>query len=510
MQWLCDGILQKYWVKPVKRKGIVHQPPNNPDQKSMHRFGTATVTIEPHSFDAIFYSVREPATTQSFPRHPNQHTTKAMLPPLASPAPQGVYTPPPAPYQRPPSAQATTPGPGTPNIAPQHSSAPITTATQNRPSPVPQQASNPPSHPAPPMRQEAAPASTSTTAAPQGPAQTPSSIAQNQSHPPTPTGKPSTPIPAKSSTPDPVIQMLAARAASDSRLKELMQVVAVSKATPEQLKEFQAHIDEFNQVIRRQEAERIAKVEERSVNRAPSTPAGPPQLDGSTKLKPEVKPVTPKPPTPVQVPNPLAPPSVLPTAPAPTHTPAQPVSLPGVMHTFPPRPMAGYMARPPPPPPRPEALIKHIVLEITSIPSATQSACTDRWLFPANAVLEIHPSGFEMLCSFLVERKGSGDLADKEFYQPMTMTIKVPQHKTIATIAQAAKPLPTVQAYMKDVMEKKERAPVEYLVHQLPREKAPGEAMENSTPAFVDSGVELGSDSSVEDEEDELKDVYGL
>ena len=144
-----------------------------------------------------------------------------------------------------------------------------------------------------------------------------------------------------------------------------------------------------------------------------------------------------------------------------------------------------------------------------------------------------------MLCSFFVEKKGK-DLvapdgggesaameepggsgsgigigigkhgkfsADKEYYQPVTMTIKVTQHKTIATIAQAAKPLATVQEYMKEVMAKKERAPSEYLVHQLPRENGTvaGEGVDMS---FVDSGVEIGSGSDVE--EDELKDVYGI
>lgn len=135
-----------------------------------------------------------------------------------------------------------------------------------------------------------------------------------------------------------------------------------------------------------------------------------------------------------------------------------------------------------------------------------------------------------MLCSFLVERKGTdilkrmggGEvaaddengngnqekfLADREYYQPVTMTIKVTQHKTIATIAQAAKPLSVVQAHMKDVMTKKERAPVEYLIHHLPREKGSvgGEGIDGG---FVDSGVELGSES--DGEEDELKDVYGI
>jgi len=350
--------------------------------------------------------------------------------------------------------------------------------------------------------------------------------------------------------------MLAARAASDSRLKDLMKVVATSMASPEQLKEFQAHIDEFNEVIRKQESERIAKAEARQVSKPATTPTGPSQLDGSSDTKPEVQSVAPNPSTPVPNPtaptsNPVAgvaqssaiqpsPPVPLPPPPRQQIPPTGPATLPGVMHRFPPapppgsaRPMGGYMGYPPPPPPvasRPEPVIKHIVLEITSTPSATQSACQDRWIFPEHTVLEIRTSGMEMLCSFLVERKGIDILqrigggepatndgngngnqekfsADKEYYQPVTMTIKVAQHKTIATIAQAAKPLTVVQGHMKDVMAKKERAPVEYLVHHLPREKGSvgGEAVEGG---FVDSGVELGSES--DGEEDELKDVYGI
>lgn len=191
--------------------------------------------------------------------------------------------------------------------------------------------------------------------------------------------------------------------------------------------------------------------------------------------------------------------------------------------------MAGYVGYPAPPPPRPEPIIKHIVMEITSVPAAGQSACSDRWLFPEHAVLEIRYGGLEMVCSFFVERRGSDILsstgadgteaesendgttgkwkAEQDYYQPVTMTIKALNHRTIETIARAAKPLPVVQEYMKEVMEKKERAPVEYLVHQLPRERSHVGA-DGSETGFVDSGVELGSESGSED--DELKDVYGI
>jgi hypothetical protein len=135
-----------------------------------------------------------------------------------------------------------------------------------------------------------------------------------------------------------------------------------------------------------------------------------------------------------------------------------------------------------------------------------------------------------MVCSFFVIRKGSQILAaqqqiagdagsassnkwkpNQEYYQAVTMTLKAPVHRTLETIARAAKPLPEVQEFMKKVMEEKQRAPVEYLVMRLPREKDKvvggdeDEVMEDR-PEFVDSGVELGSP----EEDDELRDYYGI
>ncbi|KAF4549705.1 Hypothetical protein D9617_20g027610 [Elsinoe fawcettii] len=72
--------------------------------------------------------------------------------------------------------------------------------------------------------------------------------------PPASNGRPqhvqqqATPTPAKQS-PDPVIQLLASRAATDSNLKELMKIVATGSATPDQLKTFQGHIDELNAIV---------------------------------------------------------------------------------------------------------------------------------------------------------------------------------------------------------------------------------------------------------------------
>ncbi|KIX06689.1 uncharacterized protein Z518_04665 [Rhinocladiella mackenziei CBS 650.93] len=537
LQWLCDGVFEKYWIKPVKRKGVVEAPPHNPDVKSMQKLGSATITIEPHTFDAIFYTVRDPAAPQPYQRHPNQHTAKNKIPPPPSygmyhasgpyqqPRPHGIPPPPPPPPPTPgpPSSTTTAPPPAQP--------IPSSSASPSAPSRGPVPAGPLPQYTKPEdSRRQTSIAPIAPSSSPKEPAQSPH---PNQTPDPPPPG-------GRGSTSEPVILMLAARAAGDPQVKELMKVVATSKASPEQLKEFQAHIDEFNDIIRRREN---LTGDERLPSRPPSNPSGlPAQLEGSKEVKPESKPATPKPATLVQAPPP---PSASPPAHQSTYNSTQvpprqpppspgPGPLPGMMHTFPTPshpapgpgvPMGGYVGYPPPP--RPEPIIKHIVLELTSAPSSSQSACQDRWLFPEHAVLEIRYGGLEMVCSFFVERSGSQILskvgmdatdeensrahakwkADQHYFQPVTMTVKAMNHRTIETIARAAKPLPAVQDYMKNVMGKSQRAPVEYLVQQLPRERG-HVGVEGLETGFVDSGVELGSEPGTED--DELRDVYGI
>jgi len=388
MQWLCDGIFKKYWTKPVKRKKVLEEPPNNPDVKSMQKLGPATITIEPHTFEAMFYVVREPHVVP----------TPAYTPPIQQPPKQKLASPAPVSLNPQPSIHA-----------PTFSSIPTGSST---------------------------PAAALPSA--------PSTPAKPSNRPPTP--------PGGAKTTDPVIQMLASRAATDVHLKDLMKVVATSKATPDQLREFQAHIDEFNTIVKRQEAEKQAKA----------------KLPTSTPYRSS------------------------PLNPAPQ--------------------FAAYPTQP-----RQEAVIKHIVIEFTSAPTAGQAASTDRWLFPEHTVLDTQYGGTEMTCSFFVERKGSDVLAlikdltseevegmsskwraGTEYYQPVTMFVKAAQHRTIETIARSAKSLPEVEKYMQEVMEKKTRSPQEFLVHRLPREKA-----DNSID-FVDSAVELSG------EDDELKDYYPM
>lgn len=196
-KWLSDGILVRYYTKPkkTKREQIVQ---NNPPKESMSKVGPCDVTIGPHRFDAMIYTVKDPAAQTPIPYthrpmvHYNQQNTFQ---------PRYHYPPPSNQQARPPNSPM-------PPRPPQG-------YTGNQP---PHQRG--PQHPPP----------------------------SGQRPPQAQTGQ----QPAKPS-PDPVIQMLATRAAADPELKALMRVVASSQASQEQLRSFQAHIDELNAIIKARE-----------------------------------------------------------------------------------------------------------------------------------------------------------------------------------------------------------------------------------------------------------------
>lgn len=403
---------------------MIEQPVNNPDAKSMQKLGNATIEIQPHIFDVTLFVVREPQVPQT-------PTYKYPIQPSFKPSP----------------------GPSTPGLPPSQTvMQPSNLSTMNTPVPSP-----PPKVIPTPMPTPA-----------EVKAPSPAPIPLQTATPPPP------PEPATKTT-DPVIQMLASRAATDNSLKELMKVVATSRATPEQLKEFQAHIDEINGIVKKQNAE-STNAKKKTVKAAVSTPTPRPAVAAHPATYNNVhrnSPLGPGP-GPAQAP----------------HFNSYPVQ------------------------PRPEANIKHVVIEFVS-PVTGQAMSLDRWLFPENAVLDLVYGGTEMTCSFFVERKGSDVLAsmkdltseevrnmnnkwqaDTEYYQPVTMTVKATQHRIIESIARSAKPLAEVQRYMQEVMEKKTRAPQEFLVHRLPNDKM---------DEFVDSAVEL----SAEDDE-ELRDEYSM
>jgi hypothetical protein len=83
--------------------------------------------------------------------------------------------------------------------------------------------------------------------------------------------------------------MLATRASSDPELKALMKEVATGKATQEQLKVFQKHIDELGAVIQAQKV-KSAAVEVKREAKQTATP-----LQGSTTPQPALPQTVPQP-----------------------------------------------------------------------------------------------------------------------------------------------------------------------------------------------------------------------
>ncbi|KYK57584.1 hypothetical protein DCS_04595 [Drechmeria coniospora] len=57
-RWINEGLFEKYWTKPYKRKGVLHEDPKNPPKDSMMKVGAVTITIEPHIVEATMYAVK--------------------------------------------------------------------------------------------------------------------------------------------------------------------------------------------------------------------------------------------------------------------------------------------------------------------------------------------------------------------------------------------------------------------------------------------------------------------
>ncbi|GES62485.1 alpha/beta hydrolase family protein [Aspergillus terreus] len=264
-KWLSDGILVRYWTKPKKTKREQIEG-KNPPKDTMSKVGACSIVVGPHLFDAMLYTVKDPNAPPPIQYTPPQ---RPMVHYGHSNNFQQYHHP--YPHQH-PSQHA--------RQHPQHSPA-------NAPSPQPgyHQGQATPSHqartPSHPQR------------APSGPqsAQRPSPAQPNQP-----------PQPAKPS-PDPVIQMLATRAASDPELKALMRVVASSKASQEQLRAFQAHIDELNAIIRAREQHQLRQQQQQQQQQGqsstPQTQASrtPQQAQHVAPPQPTPSPRPPQPPT---------------------------------------------------------------------------------------------------------------------------------------------------------------------------------------------------------------------
>ncbi|ESZ97233.1 hypothetical protein SBOR_2356 [Sclerotinia borealis F-4128] len=428
-KWVSEGIFEKYWTKPTKKKGVPGEPLNNPGKDTMTKLGTCQITIEPHVFDATMYAVKEPKT--AFP--PPQQQQQMYRPIIQYGPPNGVM-PPPAPIQAPNSVQQ----------RPVQATQPTQPTTQamnsNNTAPTAPMVSTP-------LSIGQAPSMNSVPMNRQVPAQGPSNSNTNPPQPPNTI--PPAPQPNKST--DPVIQMLAERAATDADLKALMRIVANGEASAAELKKFQNHIDELNQLLKARQP--TAQPPFNSNSHPPPTPPPTAQSNGPQNTPVMTKPATP--PTP---------------APAP---PQHPQAL---------------RSKGPVAPPKPD--ISGVVFEFNG-------GNGDRYLFPKYSILDYLPGG-QVIASFLIARKGSSSDSRSydpqlDYYQPVTMRLYAHQGKQLDSLQKVVASPDEVRRYMDDIMDNMTRAEYVLLAMRLPKNSEPEK---EGTPTSSSDQLEMDANNS--------------
>ncbi|ORY70322.1 uncharacterized protein BCR38DRAFT_405938 [Pseudomassariella vexata] len=528
-KWINDGIFEKYWTKPTKRKGVVKEEPNNPPKDSMTKIGTITINIEPHVLEAIMYAVKDP-------KPPTPTTNSNFRPIIQYGPPNGVMPPEPQrqlstapPPNRPPLAsprglESVLAAPGGPQPPP-HSQAPPTTPPPLR-SPALPTAQAQPSPTIPQMPGQAGlsqpkPLHTPSPT-PAGPSMVPVAGGVNPLKPPTPAAKPATPTPSGA---DPIIVTLAERASEDSHLRDLMKRVAVGDAGQAELAHFQKIIDQITIEYKKKggqqgpSADRLI-VDSRTVkyfadevraildivlasnpnqkgadlrpppgsdplvillvkkslddentkNMVRRVAEGKTKFDDATQLKAildKLKDWVTKEPKPA--------PSVsgqtqTPAAHAPEAA-ASSSSTPArkssvVSMTSSAVPSSQQALRSKGPPPSFKPDISAIVLEFLG-------GTGDRYMFPKYSILEYQAGGTQVLASFLIVRKGSkskyGGDPTMDYYQPVTIRVSSQAGKHLENLARVVAPQDEVKRYMDDIMDNMTRAEYILLAMRLPR-----------------------------------------
>lgn len=402
-KWAVDGIFERYWAKPSKKR---NQDVSNPAKESMARLGICSMVIEPHIFEVTLYTVRDPQPTSQppLPQQPPPPTTSSHLSPnnpATNGQPQGQHS-------------STLSHPPLPPFREGFASF----DSQGQPPPI--------YHPfAPP------------TPSPAG----------HSPQVPNLSGHSEPQAPHSKSSPDPVIQMLATRAASDHELKALMKVVASGRATQIELREFQTHIDELNAQIKG--------------GRGPSSPSRDYSL--------------PKPPsggnslaaastgTGLQTSNTATPSNASPYPPPTPYTKNE---------------TSYYSQYHPPVKPKGPNSYKSDVNAVVFDFGGTG----DRFLFPRFSILEYLPGRTQVIVSFLVIRRGNDAYSGKykehmSYYQPVTVRLTTPQPRTLEPLSKIIAPPEDVRHFMNDVFDKMNPAEPAHLAIRLPRTKD-GSAME--------------------------------
>lgn len=397
---------------------------NNPPKDSMTKLGTCTITVEPHVFEAQMWAIKDPTPRAAMP----PTTQQPMYRPIIQYGPpNGVMPPPPMPAPPPkqvPPVQSTYQPPPKPQDTPM----------KNSSSPVPAASAPPASHP--PHLNGATPNS-----------HVPTNMSPNAppANAPAPPPAPLPAAPATKST-DPVIQMLAERAATDPDLKALMRIVANGEASPDELKKFQTHIDELTRLQR----SRQSASQPPSQYQHPQPPPPPPASVNGKEAVPFC-------------PNPAPNPSPIARAAPPTPAPP-PAAAPRPEPQYQPQSQA-LRSKGPLPSTKPD--ISGVVFEFTG-------GSGDRFLFPKFSILEYLPQG-QVIASFLIVRKGSSSDSPSydpqlDYYQPITIRLIAHQPRQLDALQKVVAPPDEVRRYMDDIMDNMTRAEYVLLAMRLPRE----------------------------------------
>ncbi|KAI1309923.1 hypothetical protein F5Y03DRAFT_347860 [Xylaria venustula] len=328
-KWINDGVFEKYWTKPTKRKGVVKEDANNPAKDTMTKIGQITITIEPHVLEATMYAVKDPkpapTSNSSFrpiiqygPSNgvmppPSKPTTASATASATAPSPSPAViassskTQNPVPVAQPSLLPAAPPKDGSNNLATQQrlpapaappSASPASQQTDlqrpqlpvsiDKPNSVasprglesvlaaPQPAHAPVSGPAnsrpppPPLSQPTAPSShpLHTPIASQNPLGAGANRPVGPVNSTKPTVAASKPVQPPASGADPIIVTLAERASEDPQLRDLMKRVAVGEAAAHELAHFQRIIDQIT-LDYKQKGERDRSIERFTHNNKP-------------------------------------------------------------------------------------------------------------------------------------------------------------------------------------------------------------------------------------------------
>ncbi|KAI6246207.1 hypothetical protein HI914_05850 [Erysiphe necator] len=397
-KWTSEGIFEKYWTKIRKGKNTQGEPPGNPPKDSMIKLGTCTIIVEPHIFDATLYTVK-----------------------VASPR---IADPKVVPMSRPVLQY------GPPNTDAQSESIIKSECTSYKPPETNSLDMNKSETKLVVNDQETHIASSNIESNSSKPNLNTNSIKCNK-HPENTKVIPATEIKPVSRSADPVIQMLAQRAATDADLQYLMGKVANGQATTEQLKKFQCHINEVTTIqLERKEQQRLKKDSSKTSSTCPNgSVTAPPKILAQTQSSIVYSSDT-------------------------TQSSQNITQSPAI---------------------RPEESLNSNKHDVASVVLEFSNGNGDRYSFPKYSILEFIPSTNQVIVSFLIIRKGSDAESPSynpklDYYQPMTIRLYVHQTRLLDALQKAVETPDKVHEWMNKVMEECQRAEYVLLAMRLPRE----------------------------------------